>query len=94
MHTIKICLGGTCLNNFSVDTLKRAETVLGIHAGESTADGKFKLGTCGCLSNCEQGPNVYFGTQDSPLSALMGGTIENHMRPNAIEAKIKSLQNS
>jgi NADH:ubiquinone oxidoreductase subunit E len=81
--------------NFAADSLKRAEKVLQIKAGESTPDGEFHLEVCGCLSNCDDGPNVFFGTQGSPLLNLLNeGHVENHMRPDALEAKIKSLQNS
>lgn len=93
MHTIHICQGGSCQRNFAADTLKRAEKILGIKPGESTPDGQFQLETCGCISNCELGPNVLFMTQNSPLSMIMqSGTVENHMTPSRIEEKIRSLQ--
>jgi NADH:ubiquinone oxidoreductase subunit E len=93
MHIIKVCQAGSCRRNFAEDSLKRAEKVLQIKAGESTPDGQFRLETCGCLSNCDDGPNVFIQSQGSPLMNIMGnGTIENHMRPDALEAKIKALQ--
>ncbi len=96
MHIIKICQGGSCRRNFVEETLKKAESLLGIKAGEQTADGKIRLETCGCLSNCDYGPNVFIGTQDqSPLSLIMGdGKVENHMTPRNIEARIRELQGS
>jgi|GEM_PF-1755779 len=94
MHLIKVCQSGSCRRNFAEDSLKRAETVLNIKAGESTPDGEFRLETCGCLSNCDDGPNVFIQSGTSPLmNILSDGHVENHMNPNALEAKIKSLQN-
>ncbi len=69
-----------------------AEKTLGIRAGESTPDGKFKLETCGCLSNCEKGPNVFIGASGTPLSDLLNsGNVENHMTPKNLEEKLQQL---
>lgn len=95
MHLIKVCQSGSCRRNFAEDSLKRAEQTLGIKAGETTPDGKFRLEVCNCLSNCEVGPNVLFAAVNSPLAAvLVDGHVENNMLPARLEAKIKSLQNS
>ena len=92
MHIIKICCGGTCTLNFSFDTVAKAEKMLGIKAGETTPDGKFRLEKTGCLSHCELGPNVLFMQQSSPLTMIMqDGKVENGMRPQRFEAKLKTL---
>lgn len=92
MHIIKICCGGTCTLNYSFDTLEKAEKMLGIKAGETTPDGKFRLEKTGCLSHCELGPNVLFMQQSSPLSmVLTEGKVENRMRPLQFEEKLKAL---
>ena len=92
MHIIKICCGGTCTMNFSFDTVAKAEKMLGIKAGETTPDGKFRLEKTGCLSHCEDGPNVLFMEQNSPLSmVMMDGKVENRMRPQRFEEKLKEL---
>lgn len=95
MKVIKICQSGSCRANYGEATLKKAEETLGIKAGENTADGKLRLETCGCLSNCEYGPNVFIGTyEESPLSLFMkDGKVENHMLPRQMEARIRELQN-
>lgn len=95
MKVIKICQGGSCRRNFAEEGLKKAEALLGIKAGENTSDGKFRLETCGCLSNCDFGPNVFIGnSNESPLSLfLQDGKVENHMTPRNIELKIRELQN-
>ncbi len=70
--------------------------MLGIKAGEETPDGQIRLETCGCLSNCDYGPNVFIGTQaESPLSLIMGdGKVENRMTPRRIEERIREIQNT
>ncbi|MFA6024463.1 MAG: NAD(P)H-dependent oxidoreductase subunit E [Candidatus Gracilibacteria bacterium] len=93
MHIVKICTAGSCTRNFGLETLERAEKVLGIKAGETTPDGKFRLEKTGCLSQCELGPNVAFLSQESPLSMLFTeGHIEHHMLPSRIEAKLNQLK--
>ncbi|MEK9159218.1 MAG: NAD(P)H-dependent oxidoreductase subunit E [Patescibacteria group bacterium] len=92
MQIIKVCCGGTCTLNFSFDTVEKAEKMLGIKAGESTPDGKFRLEKTGCLSHCELGPNVLFMQQNSPLTLIMNdGKVENKMRPRQFEAKLQEL---
>ncbi|QQR55279.1 NAD(P)H-dependent oxidoreductase subunit E [Candidatus Peregrinibacteria bacterium] len=94
MKVIKICQAGSCQRNFATNTLKKAEETLGIKAGENTPDGKLRLETCGCLSNCDFGPNVYIGTyEESPLSLfLKDGKVENHMTPSRIEKRLHELK--
>jgi len=94
MHIIKVCTGCACSKNFGNDNIKRAEKVLGIKVGETTEDGHIKLESSGCLGQCSQAPNVYFGTSD-PLSMIMNdGHVENRCLPPKLEKKIKSLYNS
>lgn len=95
MHIIKVCTGCSCSKNFSEESLKRAEDFLEIKAGETTADGKFRLEKTGCLSNCEQGPNVLFCKADGPLSALMiDGEVHNNMLPHRLKKKLEELKES
>lgn len=93
MHLIKICQGGSCRRNFAEESLSKAERVLEIKAGETSSDGKFRLESCGCLSNCEDGPNVFIGTIGTPLSDILGnGSVENHMVPKRIEERLNELK--
>lgn len=93
MHIIKICQGGSCRRNFAEESLKLAEKTLGIHAGENTQNGEIRLETCGCLSNCELGPNVFIGASGTPLSNLLqSGTVLNHMTPKNLALEIQKLQ--
>lgn len=95
MHLIKVCFGGSCQRNFAQATLTKAEEILEIRAGEITPDGAFQLEKCGCLSQCEQAPNVLFMPNASPLSAVMlDGKVETHMFPNRLETKLLELKKS
>ncbi len=82
--TIKICTACDCSQRFSDETVKKAESMLKIKVGESTPDGRFRLEKTGCLSHCERGPNVYFGTE-------LEGHVENGMLPHRFEKKLNSL---
>lgn len=95
MHVIKICQGGSCRRNFAEESLAKAEALLGIKAGEQTPDNQIRLETCGCISNCDFGPNVFIGTQpESPLSLIMSdGKVENRMTPKRLEERIRELRN-
>jgi len=93
MHIVKICTGCACSKAFGHDNVKRAEKVLGIKVGETTADGKIRLESSGCLGQCSQAPNVYFGS-GSPLSMTMNdGIVENKMLPPKLAKKLKELYN-
>ena len=94
MHIIKICDHCTCRTRFSGESIKRAEKVLGIKLGETTEDGKFRLEKTGCLSHCEEGPNVMFCKADSPLSNLMmQGEVKTRMLPDQLEKELTKLKN-
>lgn len=93
MHIIKVCTACSCEKYFSADVLKRAEKVLGIKAGESTPDGQFRLEKTGCLSHCEEAPNVLFCQADGPLSAvMMDGEVKTNCLPNKLEKELKALK--
>lgn len=95
MHIIKVCVGCSCAQKFALDNLAKAEKILGIKAGETTPDGKFRLEKSGCMANCEKAPNVMFCKADGPLSMLMiDGKIEENLLPNRFEKMLKELKNS
>lgn len=48
---IRVCTGPACTKNFSSYTLERAEI-------EAAKDPALTVKTCGCLGQCEKGPNV------------------------------------
>ncbi len=84
---IKICTSCDCTQRFSDETVKKAEDMLKIKAGQTTPDGRFRLEKTGCLSHCDHGPNVYFGTE-------LEGHVENGMLPHRLEKTLNKLINS
>ncbi|MEK7145998.1 MAG: NAD(P)H-dependent oxidoreductase subunit E, partial [Patescibacteria group bacterium] len=93
MHVIKVCVGCSCVMNFGVENVKKAEEVLGIKAGETSADGQFKLEAVGCIGNCESAPNVMFLRPEGPLAAVMvDGHIEKNVLPNRFGKMLKELK--
>lgn len=93
MHIIKVCVGCSCAANFAQENLLTAEKILGIKAGETSADGKFRLEKAGCMSNCENAPNVMFCKPDGPLATIMlDGKIEENILPNKLAKKLKELK--
>ena len=57
-NIIRLCKSSPCHVNNSSATLSAFENALGIKAGETTADNKFHLETCGCLGICDKSPAV------------------------------------
>ena len=57
---ITVCLGGSCQLKGSKTILKALSETLGIEPGETTADGRFCLGSASCLDRCSLAPSVAF----------------------------------
>jgi len=76
-HSCIVCTGTACYVKGAKDILDKLEHASGIHAGQTTADGKLSLGTARCLGNCSLAPmltldDVVLGpeTPDGALSKL------------------------
>ncbi len=55
-HQVWVCHTLSCALRGSDSVLSHCEKRLGIHAGQTTADGKVTLRTAECLAACGQGP--------------------------------------
>jgi NADH-quinone oxidoreductase subunit E len=55
-HQVWVCRTLPCALRGAYDVLHHCEQRLGIHAGETTADGKITLRTAECLASCGTGP--------------------------------------
>lgn len=55
-HEVHICMGTACHVRGAPRILERAETLLGLHPGETDADLRFSLETVNCLGCCALGP--------------------------------------
>ncbi len=55
-HQVWVCKTLPCALRGGLDVLHHCEKKLGIHAGETTADGKVTLRTAECLASCGTAP--------------------------------------
>ncbi len=55
-HTCVVCTGTACYVKGSGEIIKTLETAYGIHAGQTTTDGRLSLGTARCLGICSMAP--------------------------------------
>ncbi len=57
-HRIAFCLGTACYVGGAEMLIEKAQQILGVKLGETTADRKFTLEPCRCLGACSQAPAV------------------------------------
>lgn len=55
-YNISVCLGTACYVKGAQELLNKVEEILGIGAGECTADGKFSIEECRCIGACGLAP--------------------------------------
>ncbi len=55
-HILRVCRDISCHANGAPGVVAAIEKKLGIHAGQSTADGRFKLELVSCLGQCDLQP--------------------------------------
>ena len=55
-HTCVVCTGTACYVKGAGEIVKTLEAAYGIHAGQTTADGRLSLGTARCLGTCSLAP--------------------------------------
>ncbi len=55
-YNVSVCLGTACYVKGSQQVLDKIEEILGIEAGECTADGKFSIEACRCIGACGLAP--------------------------------------
>jgi NADH-quinone oxidoreductase subunit E len=61
-HQVWVCRTLPCALRGSGDILRQCEKKLGVHAGETTADGKVTLRTAECLASCGTAPMMQVDT--------------------------------
>ncbi|MFA5006572.1 MAG: NAD(P)H-dependent oxidoreductase subunit E [Candidatus Izemoplasmatales bacterium] len=55
-HVIRVCKDVPCHVRDDFDVLRTIEELLGVKAGQTTANGKFTVETSSCLGCCDRGP--------------------------------------
>lgn len=82
-HQLWVCRTLPCALRGAGEVLAHCENRLGIHAGETTPDGKITLRTAECLASCGTGPMVQ-----------VDKTYEENLTIAAVDALIDRLQES
>ena len=76
-YIIQVCLGTACYVKGAQSLIDRLSEVLGIKAGECTADGKFSLEACRCIGACGLAPvltvneDVYGRLTDKDIDGII-----------------------
>ena len=58
LHQVKVCLGTACHVRGGAGIMESVERELGIHPGDTTADGKFSLERVACMGCCALAPVI------------------------------------
>jgi NADH-quinone oxidoreductase subunit E len=82
-HQVWVCRTLPCALRGAGDVLKRCEKKLGIHAGETTKDGKVTLRTAECLASCGTAPMMQVDKE-----------YHENLTPERIDAILTRLQES
>jgi NADH-quinone oxidoreductase subunit E len=62
-HQVWVCRTLPCALRGALDVIEHCEKKLGIHCGETTADGKVTLRTAECLASCGTAPMMQVDTE-------------------------------
>lgn len=81
-HSVDICQNVSCMVLGAEELIAHCEKRLGIHAGETTPDGKVTLARVECLGACCNAPAVQ-----------IGGTYYEDVTPAKIDAILAALDN-
>lgn len=79
-HSCIVCTGTACYVKGAGEIVNRLEQTCGIHAGQTTPDGKLSLGTTRCLGNCSLAPMM-----------MLDDTVHGPETPDGAEAKLNHL---
>lgn len=78
---LRICDSAPCCLDGNGALKEALEKALGIHVGETTADGAYTLISCGCLGACDRAPAV-----------MVNGVIHGPVLPDRIEEWLNHIR--
>lgn len=81
-HVLDVCRTTPCMLRGSDDLIAHLEHKLGIHVGETTADGMFTLKGVECLGSCGSAPMLQCGAR-----------YHEHLSTEKVDALIEQLRN-
>jgi NADH-quinone oxidoreductase subunit E len=82
-HQVWVCRTLPCALRGAYDVLAQCEKKLGIHAGETTKDGKVTLRTAECLASCGTAPMMQVNKE-----------YHENLTPERVDEILKRLQES
>ena len=98
-YVLSMCTNIACLLGGALELLDHAESVLGVRAGGSTADGVFTLHEAECLADCDKTVCVqvnhrYVGAQtpesfDALLDDLRAGRLADTVPPHGTLVRVR-----
>ena len=98
-YVVAVCTNIACLLGGALELLDHAESVLGVRAGGSTADGVFTLHEAECLADCDKTVCVqvnhrYVGAQtpesfDALLDDLRAGRLADTVPPHGTLVRVR-----
>ena len=98
-YVLSVCTNIACLLGGALELLDHAESVLGVRAGGSTADGVFTLHEAECLADCDKTVCVqvnhrYVGAQtpesfDALLDDLRTGRLADTVPPHGTLVRVR-----
>ena len=98
-YVVAVCTNIACLLGGALELLDHAESVLGVRAGGSTADGVFTLHEAECLADCDKTVCVqvnhrYVGAQspetfDALLDDLRAGRLDEAVPPHGTLVRVR-----
>jgi NADH-quinone oxidoreductase E subunit len=98
-YVVAVCTNIACMLNGALELLEHAESVLGVRAGGTTADGMFTLHESECLADCDRTVCVqvnhrYVGPQnpesfDALLDDLRGGNLSDTVPPHGTLIRVR-----
>lgn len=78
---ISVCLGTACYVKGSAAVLAKVEELLGIKAGQLTADGKYSIDATRCVGACGLAPIM-----------IVNDDVYGHMTPDRVEEILKKYE--
>ena len=81
VHVVEICRNAPCHVSGAQAVIDALEHALGIHVGETTADGQITLQYTECIGQCQSGPNL-----------LVDGSLVSHVTPDQIPTLVGELR--
>ena len=98
-YVLSVCTNIACMLGGALELLGHAESVLGVRAGGSTADGVFTLHEAECLADCDKTVCVqvnhrYVGAQtpesfDALLDDLRAGRLADTVPPHGTLVRVR-----